>query len=432
MEAPQEKSDVVCEVCRVHLSKLAKVKQLTDLELFILNQPKRVINVNIPLIMNDGSVRVFPSYRVQYNDARGPTKGGIRFHPDVDMEEVKELAFLMALKCAVANIPFGGAKGGIKVDPEELNEGELQRLSRAYIREYADFLGPYRDIPAPDVNTNPKIMGWMLDEYEKIAGLKAPAVITGKPLPIGGSEGRLYSTSLGGAIILREHLAASARHGKGADVAIQGFGNVGSHLARILDEWGYRVVAVSDSKSGIYDEKGLDVKKLNSLAGQGKKIHESGVGRKITNEELLELDVDVVVPAAVEDVINAGNVEKIRAKVILELANGPVTAEADDYLESKGFTVLPDILANSGGVIVSYFEWVQNLYGYYWSEDEVNVKLEEYMTKAFSDIERVRAQENTSYRKAAYILAVKRILEAEKARGRINGRNGKQAGKNKN
>src|SRR3989344_1957526 len=295
MEAPQEKSEVVCEVCRVHLSKIAQVKRLTDMELFILNQPKRVININIPLIMDDGSVRMFPSYRVQYNDARGPTKGGLRFSPSVNMEEVKELAFLMALKCAVANIPFGGAKGGISVDPKTLSEGELQRLSRAYIREYACLLGPDKDIPAPDLNTNPKIMGWMLDEYEKIRGHKAPGAITGKPLSIGGSEGRLYSTSLGGAIILQQYLRETKVRENGASVAIQGFGNVGSYLARILDEWGYKVVAVSDSKGGIYDPKGLDVRKLFDFAQKGRKVHEAGIGKHISNEELLELNVDVLV-----------------------------------------------------------------------------------------------------------------------------------------
>lgn len=419
MEAPQESSEVVCEVCRIHLSRIAQVKRLTEMELFILNQPKRVINVNIPFIMNDGSVRVFPSYRVQYNDARGPTKGGIRFSPTVNMEEIKELAFLMALKCAVAGIPFGGAKGGIKVDPRKLTEGELQRLSRAYIREYADSIGPYKDIPAPDVNTNAKIMGWMLDEYEKIHGTKAPGVITGKPLSIGGSEGRNYSTSLGGAIVLRQYLKGIGKKEEGTTVAVQGFGNVGSNLARILGEWGYKVVAASDSKGGIYNLKGVDVKKLLTETKKGKRVQETGLGKKVSNEGLLELDVDVLVPAAVENVVNAGNMKKIRAKTILEMANGPLTVEADDYLEKKDIVVLPDILANSGGVIVSYFEWVQNLSNYYWTEEEVNKKLEQYMVGAFKTILKMSEDERTSFRKAAYILAVTRILEAEEARGRI-------------
>ncbi|HLC93060.1 MAG TPA: Glu/Leu/Phe/Val dehydrogenase [archaeon] len=425
MEAPQEKSEVVCEVCRVHLSKIAQVKRLTDMELFILNQPKRVININIPLIMDDGSVRMFTSYRVQYNDARGPTKGGLRFSPSVNMEEVKELAFLMALKCALVDLPFGGAKGGIKVDPKELSKSELQRLSRAYMREYSDFLGEHKDIPAPDVNTNAEIMGWMLDEYEKVKGVKAPGVITGKPLSLGGSEGRLYSTSLGGAITLRHYMKIAKRKENGVTVAIQGFGNVGSHLAGFLSEYGYKVVAVSDSKSGIYEPKGLDVKKILSETAKGKKVHESHSGKKVSNEELLELPVDILVPAAVEDVINSKNMKSIKAKVILEMANGPVTVEADEYLEKKGAVVLPDILANSGGVIVSYFEWVQNLSNEHWSEAKVNRKLEEYMRKAFDDMQRVAKEEKVSYRKACYILAVQRILEAEEAHGRIKRKNGK-------
>ncbi len=426
MEATQEKSEVVCEVCRIQLGKIAQVKHLTDMELFILNQPKRTININIPLIMNDGTVRVFPSYRVQYNDARGPTKGGIRFHPKVSMEEVKELAFLMTLKCAVANIPFGGAKGGIKVDPKELTESELQRLSRAYIREYADFIGPHKDIPAPDVNTNPKIMGWMLDEFEKVKGVKAPGVITGKPLSIGGSEGRSYSTSLGGALTLRAYLKSTGRKEPGTRVAIQGFGNVGSNLARILDEWGYKVVAVSDSKGGVHDESGLDVKSLLAESEKGMRVQDHEHGKKISNEEIVELAVDVVVPAAVENVINAKNVKNVKARIILEMANGPVTAEADDFFEKNNFVVLPDILANSGGVIVSYFEWVQNLSNLYWSEQEVNKKLEEYMSAAFTEIEKIRKDEHTSYRKAAYILAVKRILQAEEDRGRVKRKNARK------
>src|SRR3989344_5643847 len=355
----QEKSEVVCEVCKLQLDKIAEARHLTELELKVLNQPKRVININIPIIMDDGSTRIFPAYRVQYNDARGPTKGGIRFHPKVNKKEINELAFLMSLKCALVDIPLGGGKGGVQVNPRELSEGELQRLSRAYIREFAPFIGPDRDIPAPDVNTNPKVMGWMLDEYEKITGKKAPGVITGKPLTIGGSKGRLYSTSLGGAIILGEYMKSAGKGGKGTTVAIQGFGNVGSHLARILDEWGYKIVAVSDSKGGIYNKSGLDVKKLVK-ENDGKNVQEIGGGEKISNEELLELGVDVVVPAAIENVINIKNMKNIRAKIVLEMANGPVTTGADDYLEEKGVVVLPDILANSGGVVVSYLEWVQN------------------------------------------------------------------------
>src|SRR3989344_184144 len=415
----QEHNEVVCELCRVQLGKIAEVKELTDLELLILNQPKRVINMNISLRMDDGSIKIFPSFRIQYNDARGPTKGGIRFHPEVNMEEVKELAFLMSLKCALVDIPFGGAKGGIKVDPKDLSDGELERLSRKYIREFADFIGPTKDIPAPDVNTNPKIMGWMLDEFEKVKGEKSPGVITGKPLSLGGSKGRIYSTSLGGAFVLREYLKSVKKNAKRLTVAIHGFGNVGSHLAKILDEWGCKIIAIADSKGAIYDAKGLDVKNLLENDLQGKKVQQSGLGKNISGDELLELDVDVLVPAAIENVINAKNMGKIKAKVILELANGPITAEADDYFESKKSIVLPDILANSGGVIVSYFEWLQNISNYYWSEEKGNEMLEEYMVRAFDSVEKTRKSENSSYRKAAYILAVKRILQAEADRGNV-------------
>src|SRR3989344_8096595 len=283
--------------------------------------------------MDDGKVKIFPAYRVQYNDARGPTKGGIRFHPNADLEEVKELAFLMTLKCAVVDLPLGGAKGAITVDPKKLSEAELERLSRAYIRDFSNFIGPDYDIPAPDVNTNPQIMAWMLDEYERQVNRKAPGVITGKPLAVGGSHGRISSTSMGGAIVLREYMKSAKRKEKGTSVAIQGFGNVGSYLIKILGDWGYKVVAVSDSKGGVFDSKGLDTKKLMKLAESGKKIKDYDGGKKISNEELLELDVDVLVPAAIEDQINSGNEQNIRAKIILEIANGPVTTEADDCLE---------------------------------------------------------------------------------------------------
>lgn len=419
MTAVQEQNEVVCEVCRIQLGKIAEVKELTDMELIILNQPKRVININLPIRMDDGSVKIFPSYRIQYNNARGPTKGGIRFHPKVDMEEVKALAFLMSLKCALVGIPFGGAKGGITVNPKELSEGELERLSRAYIREYTPFIGPTKDIPAPDINTNPKIMGWMLDEYERTIGSKAPGMITGKPLSLGGSLGRTYSTSMGGAIILREYFKHKKKKEKGTKIAIHGFGNVGSNLARILDERGYKIVAVADSGGGIYDSSGLNVKKLMKEHNLGKKIQQIKIGKKITGDKLLELAVDVIVPASIENIINRNNMKNIKAKIILEMANGPITVEADDYFEQENTVILPDILANSGGVIVSYFEWVQNQSNHYWEEHTVNERLSEYMIKAFEETEKTRKEENSSYRKAAYVLAVKRILKAEEDRGNI-------------
>ena len=374
--------------------------------------------------MEECKVKIFLNFRLQYKDARGPPKGGIRFHPNLNLEEVKELAFLMALKCAVVDIPLGGAKGGITVDPDKLSEAELERLSRAYIRGFSNFIGPDYDIPAPDVNTNPQIMAWMLDEYERQVNRKAPAVITGKPLQLGGSFGRISSTSLGGAIVLREYLKSAKRKEKGISVAIQGFGNVGSHLVKILGDWGCKIVAVSDSKGGVYDSSGLNTQKLMGIADSGKKINDYDGGKKISNEELLELDVDVLVPAAIEDQINFGNVKNIKAKIILEMANGPVTTEADDFLEKKGTVLIPDILANSGWVVVSFFEWVQNREGQRWHEEKVTQRLEAYMVEAFNNVMKTRNEEGCSIRKAAYVLAIKRILDAEELRGGLSRNNG--------
>ena len=356
----QLEHEVVCKICQIQLSKVAQAKSLSNMEMSILEQPKRLININLSVRMDNGSVKMFPAFRVQYNDARGPTKGGIRFHPHVNMEEVKELAFLMSLKCACIDIPYGGAKGGVAVNPKEHSQPELERISRAYIREFAPFIGPGKDIPAPDVNTNSQTMAWMLDEYEKTVGSKSPAVITGKPLELGGSLGREYSTSLGGAIVLREYLKKAKINPKKIKVAVQGFGNVGMNLARILFEWGYKVVGVSDSANALFNQNGLDIKKVIDFKNSNGKFDGFKDGKIISNADLLELDVDVLVPAAVEDQINDGNKERIKAKIILEMANGPITPTADDLLEKKGVIVLPDILSNSGGVLVSYFEWVQN------------------------------------------------------------------------
>ncbi len=422
--ANQEENEVVCRVCKVQLSKAAQAKLLSNLEMAILEQPKRMININLAVRMDNGQVRFFPAYRVQYNDARGPTKGGIRFHPKVNMEEVKELAFLMSLKCACIDIPFGGAKGGVKVNPKEHSKPELERIARSYAREFAPFIGPDRDIPAPDVNTDSQTMAWMLDAYEKTIGRKAPGAITGKPLELGGSQGREYSTSLGGAIVLAEYLKKAKVNPKKTRVAVQGFGNVGMNLARILNEWGYKVVAVSDSRTAAFNPNGIDVKKAIEHKNQKDSFEGLKDAKQISNEELLELDVDVLVPAAVEDQINDSNKDRIKAKIILEMANGPISPTADDLLEKKGFVVLPDILANSGGVMVSYFEWVQNNYGHYWDEKKINEMLSEKMVLAFNQIDEIKEEEKCSYRKAAYILAIRRILKAEELRGNLS-RNGK-------
>jgi len=416
---PHDK-ETICEVCSIQLDKVSEAEMLTDRELTILRQPRRVINANIPVRMDDGSIETFPAFRIQYSDARGPTKGGIRFHPAVDQDEVEELAFLMTLKCAVVNIPYGGAKGGIAVDPDDLSTAEMERLSRAYIRSYHDFIGPDKDIPAPDVNTDGQIMAWMMDEYETIEGKKVPSVITGKPKHLFGSRGRTYATSLGGAIILDEYLEKQGRDTEEIDVAIQGFGNVGSHLARILADRGINVVAVSDADGGIHDANGIHIKKLLDVYEDEGDLTTMENIQEITNEELLTMDVDVLIPAAIEDQIHDGNMEDIQADTLLEMANGPVTPEADDYLQNADIDIIPDILANAGGVTVSYFEWVQNRTQEYWTEETVNNKLEETMRSAFDDVHTIHTEQDSTIREAAYVLAINRVMDAERLRSTLS------------
>ncbi len=413
-------NEAVCTFCKLQLDKISKTMQITKKDIGLLVQPRRVINVNFPVKMDDGRIEVFSGYRVQYSDARGPTKGGIRFHPMVGMQEVKELAFLMSLKCAVADIPFGGAKGGVSVDPSQLSDLELERLSRRYMQEFAPYFGEDKDIPAPDVNTDGRIMGWMLDEYEKIVGKKSPAVITGKPLELGGSKGRVYSTGLGGAFILEHYVEARNLDKSNLTVAIQGFGNVGSHLAASLSELGYTIVAVSDREGGVYQSAGLNISELLSFAQKKKSVTKSKQGKVISNKELLELKVDVLIPAAMEDQITEKNAAKIRAKVVLEMANAPVTPGADDILLRNKIDVIPDILANAGGVVVSYFEWVQNRNGFYWLEEEVKQRLRVVMQEAYIAIDEYSKKNRCSLRKAAYVIAVDRILKAEGCRGNWN------------
>lgn len=385
----------------------------------VLRKPKRILQVTFPVKMDDGKIKYFEGYRVQYNDARGPTKGGIRFHPAVCLDEIKALSFWMALKCAVVDIPYGGAKGGITFNPKDYSLSEIERISRSYIRYIHKFIGPRIDIPAPDVYTNPQIMSWMLDEYEKIEGYHAPGVITGKPIDLGGSLGREYSTSMGGAYILKYMKENTDIIPDNPSIAVQGFGNVGLHISRILSKWGYKVVAVSDSRGGIYSKDGLDIKNvIAQKESKGMVVGFSGV-EKITNEELLELDVDVLIPSALENQITKHNASNIKARIILEMANGPVTFEADKILHKDGKAVIPDILANAGGVTVSYFEWVQNLNGFYWIEDEVLFKLENVMINAFKDVYGHVERFKTDYRTAAYIVAINRILSAEQLKGSL-------------
>ncbi|QGX93936.1 Glu/Leu/Phe/Val dehydrogenase [Haloplanus rallus] len=413
-------TETLCDVCTTELDRVSKVGRLADRELDLLRQPKRRINVNIPIRMDDGSVEVFPSFRIQYNTARGPTKGGIRYHPSVNADEVDELAFLMSLKCAVANIPFGGAKGGIQVDPSRLSEGELERLSRAYINEYHRNIGPETDIPAPDVNTDGRIMAWMRDEYESITGGQAPGVITGKPVELGGSEGREYATSLGGAVILDEFVDEVEMTRERTTVAVQGFGNVGSYLAKFLHERGYDVVAVSNVDGGIHDSSGIDMPALFDAYESSDDLFEFGAA-EITNADLLTLDVDVLIPAAIENQITEANMAEVQADAVLEMANGPTTSRADEHLTERGIPVIPDILANAGGVTASYFEWVQNTTNEYWTEERVREKLATQLREAFADLREIKVASETTrtWREAAYTRAVESVLQAEAYRGNV-------------
>jgi glutamate dehydrogenase/leucine dehydrogenase len=367
--------------------------------------------------MDDGRVEVFPSFRIQYNTARGPTKGGIRFHPAVDADEVEELAFLMALKCAVADIPFGGAKGGVKVDPSRLSTGELERLSRAYIKAYHRDIGPERDIPAPDVNTDGQIMAWMRDEYESIAGTQAPGVITGKPPKLGGSEGRASATSLGGAVILDRYVEATGQDPEGLTVAIQGFGNVGSWAARLLHDAGATITAVSDITGGYYDPKGLDIPTVYEHVAAEGDLASFDDAAEITNEELLTLDCDVLMPAAIGHVLTEDNADDVQADYVLEAANGPTTYAADQILTERGITCVPDIFANAGGVTVSYFEWAQNIQHFSWSEAEINDQLEERFVKAHKALRETMEAHDLTMRTAAFVNAIERVHHATEMRG---------------
>lgn len=382
--------------------------------------PQRVVKGDIKV--KDKSYKAF---RIQHNDARGPFKGGIRFHPNVNEDEVQALATLMSLKCAVAGIPYGGGKGGIIVDPSKLSREELKILSQEYAKFISPYIGPWKDVPAPDVNTDGQIMSWMLEAYEKIIGMQAPATFTGKPLELGGSLGRTEATGQGGVFVLDEYLKQKLKvksEKLKVTIAIQGFGNVGYYFAKIASELGFIVTAVSDSSSGLYNPKGLDITEIAKFKESGRplKDHPLKDGIKlITNTELLELPVTVLVPAALENAITKENMEKISAQTIIEMANGPTTGEADAYLFEKGIDVIPDILSNSGGVTVSYFEWVQNLSGYYWSKERVNTELKSTITKAFSDIDKIKKEKRISYRRAANYLSIKRIIDAMIIRGRV-------------
>ncbi|MHC5096248.1 MAG: Glu/Leu/Phe/Val family dehydrogenase [Planctomycetota bacterium] len=391
-----------------------------------LKYPKAILQVSIPLRMDDGSLKMLTGYRVRHDDARGPTKGGIRYHPDVTLAEVKALAFWMTCKCAVVGIPFGGAKGGIKVHPKELTPLELERLSRGYIRRVADFIGPETDIPAPDVYTNAMVMGWMMDEYSKIQRQHCPAVITGKPIPLGGSEGREDATGRGAYYCIKELEKIRQLKPEKTRIAIQGFGNAGRHAARLLHQDGYKIVAVSDSKGGIYNPDGFDVPSLIHFKNKTREVKavyckgtvcEIVEADAITNEELLELNVDILIPAALENQVTEHNAPKIKAPVIVEIANGPTTPEADEILTSSGALIVPDILTNAGGVTVSYFEWVQNKSGLYWPELEVQDRLKQIIAREFNALYGMSSEKDISMRTAAYAQALSRIGRAIEAKG---------------
>jgi len=383
----------------------------------VLTHPKRQIIVSCPIQMDNGEIEVFTGYRVQYNITLGPAKGGIRYHPGVTLDEVTALAAWMTWKCAVAHIPFGGGKGGIIVDPNRLSRRELEALTRRYVAEIVDAIGPEKDVPAPDVNTNDQIMAWIMDTYSMHVGHTATAVVTGKPIEMGGSLGRREATGRGVMIVTRESAKHLGLEIKGATVAVQGFGNVGSVSADLLAKIGAKIVAVTDWKGGVYNDKGLDVTKMIEYARQHKSIEGFPGGEPLENDKLFSLDVDVLIPAALENQITLENAPKIRAKILAEGANGPTTPDAHKYLHEHGVFVIPDILANSGGVTTSYFEWVQDRYGYFWEEDEVNQRLEKKMCEAFGDVLGTSLRYKTDMRTAAYIVAINRVATVTKMRG---------------
>ncbi|MGB3560604.1 MAG: Glu/Leu/Phe/Val dehydrogenase [Geitlerinemataceae cyanobacterium] len=400
-----------------------------------LKFPKASLRVSIPVRMDNGELRIFQGYRVRHDDTRGPTKGGVRYHPNVSLDEVQSLAFWMTFKCAVVGIPFGGAKGGITLNPKELSRLELERLTRGYIDAIADFIGPDVDIPAPDVYTNPTIMGWMMDQYSIIRRQLSPAVVTGKPIALGGSQGRDTATAMGAFYAIQTMMSKFDRTPPNTTVAIQGFGNAGSIIAELLFNAGYQVVAVSDSQGGIYSSTGLDIPSIRHYRESNKGIKavycEGSVcsiveHKNLTNAELLALDVDILIPAALENQITEKNAKDVKARWIFEVANGPITSAADQILEERGIIVFPDILVNAGGVTVSYFEWVQNRTGLYWTLEEVNDRLKAKTVEATEAIWQTSQARSISPRTAAYVRALQRLGESLDAKGtRDYYRNGK-------
>ena len=411
------------KIAQEQLDNASKIMRLDAQVQKLLREPMQTVVVNFPVKLDNGKTETFTGFRVLYNNARGPGKGGIRFHPGETLDTVKALSSWMTWKCALSGIPFGGAKGGVICDPKNLSVSELERLSRAYIRAIGKFIGPKVDVPAPDVYTTPQIMAWMMDEYSKLAGQNEFGVITGKPLEIWGSEGRFNSTAMGAMYVLREAAKRAGIDLKKARVAIQGFGNAGKFAFDLVTKlFGSKVVAISDSEGGVYSEDGLDYNELSNIKEKTGSVENYTKGKKITNEELIESKVDILIPAAIENQITGANAQKVNAKIVLELANGPVTPDADKILFKNGVIDLPDFLVNAGGVIVSYFEWAQNAQNYYWTQEEVYGRLDRLITKSFNDVMKTQQDYKSkgtkiTLRDAAYIIALQRVADAMKTRG---------------
>ena len=416
-EVPTHLRENPYAIAREQLRRVGKTFAIDPNLINVLERCKKSVEVSIPVTMDDGSVTVFEGYRVTHNIARGPSKGGIRYHPNVTRDEVKSLAMWMTWKCALMGIPFGGAKGGVVCDPKQLSRRELEGMTRRFTSEIINEIGPEKDIPAPDVGTDASVMAWIFDTFSMNKGHSVLGVVTGKPLAIGGSLGREEATARGALYVINDALQEEGKSPEGLRVAVQGFGNVGRHLARMLAEEGAHVIAVSDSRGGLHNPNGLDLAGVLAHKSEHGTLEGFAGGDAISNEELLLLDCDVLAPCALEQVISADNAAQVKARIICEGANGPVTPAADEILEDRGVLLLPDVLANAGGVVVSYFEWVQGLQEYFWKEEEVNARLNDIVTRAFRETWETREQHQTSMRMAAYGLAVRRVAEATVTRG---------------
>lgn len=401
------------------MDKAAGVMGISEEDYLTFKYPERELKVALPVRMDDGSLKVFEGFRIQHSTLRGPAKGGVRYHQNVNVDEVRALSAWMTFKCAVAAIPYGGGKGGIVCRPREMSKGELERLTRTYIDKISAIISPNTDIPAPDVGTNAQTMDWMVDEYSKLKGESVYGIVTGKSIEIGGSKGRNEATGRGVCFVTLEMMKKYNMKPEDCKIVIQGMGNVGSISAKLLSEEGAKIIAVSDVSCAIYNENGLDIAGIYKYLDSGKNLLDGYTGdcKRITNAELLELPCDILIPAALENQITAENADRIKAKIVIEAANGPTSVEADEILNKKGVKVLPDILSNSGGVIVSYFEWVQNLQNFYWEEDDVNAKLKRQIVGAFNDVFDAREKYDCTFRVAAYIVALNRLVTAKKLRG---------------